>query len=34
MWAVMSIVEKAKMCVDNQGGHYENAHRRQLSRLV
>jgi hypothetical protein len=27
MRALMSIVERAQMCVDNQGGHFENTHR-------
>jgi hypothetical protein len=25
MKAVMSIVEKDQICIDNQGGHFENA---------
>jgi hypothetical protein len=25
MWAVMSIVERAQMCVDNRGSHFKNA---------
>jgi hypothetical protein len=26
MWSVMLIVERTEMCLDNQGGHFENAH--------
>jgi hypothetical protein len=30
MKAVMSIVGRTQMCVDNQGGHSENAHHTYL----